>query len=136
MKKSFLFILVSLLVHCSPESEKATLYIGNSITFTANGEFTVSGTTNFTKGDTIAFVLSQQTPFDFPFLTYILYKIEKGQQQKLKVEHIKINPGVRFVRNKFPAGELIRQYGFGDFLVQFYGGKSLVAEKIYKLSSQ
>jgi len=136
MKQVFIFLLTVLFLQAGAQKRGFTLQLGNTVTYVKGGEAVVSGSTALTPRDTLSLILSNKKPFDSPSILFGVFKITNGQKQHLSFDAIQIKPGTKVVRNRFAATDLIRRYGYGDFLLQFTHGKSVLAKGSFSIKTK
>lgn len=110
--------------------------MGNSVWYTSDGRSIVTGRTALTPKDTLRFILSSNTSFAVPIISFIVFKIQNGKKYAVSIEKVGLQPGTKAVRNMFLGTDLVKRFGYGDFLVQFTSGEEVLAEGSYSMKTQ
>lgn len=136
MKQALTLLLAALFLQAGAQKRGFKLQLGNTVTYTKGGDAVVSGTTNLTPRDTLSLILSNSKPFDSPSILFGVFKLTNGQKQHLSFDAIQLKPGTKVVRNRFAATDLIRRYGYGNFLLQFTHGKNVLATGLFSIQTK
>lgn len=128
MKPFLTLILVTFFLQVCAQKQSVILQLGTVVSYAKDGQATVSGSTNLTAKDTLSLILSSPRPFNTPSILFTVFKVVNGKQQALSYDAIQLKSGMKVIRHRFPATDLIRRYGSGDFLLQFTHEKHLIAK--------
>ena len=126
-------LFVCLLVISCSQKERAKLVMGNVVEYTQEGRPLVKGSTTLMPEDTLSLILSSDQPFNVPVITFSISKLTNGQKQLLASEPVGAGQGIKYLRTRRTAADLIKKYGYGEFLVQFLKEGEVIAEGIYQV---